>query len=73
MGCHSNMVHDGVKVLVLIMWLILPIINAVSLQDILNLVANFHLGPIADELSRSFLNLDMVLKSVDELLSVLIA
>jgi len=45
MGWHTKMVHDGVdqclqlldpvlsKVLILIMWLTLPIINAVSLQD----------------------------------------
>ena len=60
MGWCTNMVHDGVdqclqlldsalsKVLMLIMWLTLPIINAVGLQDFLDLVADFHLGLIAD-------------------------
>jgi len=60
MGWSSNTVHDGVdqslqlldpalsKVLMLIMWLTLSIINAVNLQDFLDLVANFHLGLIAD-------------------------
>jgi len=62
MGQGSNMVHDGVyqnlqlldpvlsKVLMLIMWLTLPIIDAVSPQDFLDLVANFHLGLITDKL-----------------------
>ena len=55
------MVHDGVnqilqlldpafsKVLMLVMWLALPNIDAVSLQDSLDLVTNFHLGSIADD------------------------
>jgi len=65
MGWCSNMVHDGVhqslqlldpvlsKILMLIMQFALPIINAVSMQDLLDLVADFNLGLIADELSRS--------------------
>ena len=73
------MVHDGVdqslqlldpalsNILMLIMWLTLPIINAVSPQDSLDLVAEFHLGPITDELSGSSLSPDLVLQSVDEL------
>ena len=72
-------VHDGVyqslqlldpalsKVLMLIMWLTLPIINAVSPQDFLDLVADFNLGSITDELSGSSPSPDLVLQSVDEL------
>ena len=79
MGWGSNMVHDGVyqslqlldpalsKVLMLIMWLTLPIINAVSLQNFLDLVADFHLGSIADELSGSSSSPDLVFQSVEEL------
>ncbi len=54
------MVHDGVrqslqlmdpalsKILMLIMWLTLPIINTVSSQDFLDLVADFDLDLITD-------------------------
>jgi len=49
------------------MWLTLPIINAVSLQDFLDLVANFHLSSITDELSGWGLGLDLLLKSFYEL------
>jgi len=60
MGWCSNMVHDGVrqslqlmdpalsKILMLIMWLTLPIINTVSSQDFLDLVADFDLDLITD-------------------------
>jgi len=75
----SNTVHDGVhqslqlldpvlsEILMLIMWLTLPIINAVRPQDCLDFVANFHLGSITDELSGSSPSPDLVLQSVDEL------
>ena len=61
MGQCSNTVHDGVdqslqlldpalsKILMLILWFTLPIIDAVSMQDFLDLVADFHLGAVADE------------------------
>jgi len=80
MGWCSNTVHDGVdqslqlldpalsKVLMLIMQLTLPIINAVSLQDLLELVADFDLGMVTDELGRSFPCPDLILQCVDELL-----
>jgi len=61
MGQCTNTVYDGVnqhclqqldlalsKVLMLIMGLTLPIINAVSMQDFLDLVDNFNLCPITD-------------------------
>jgi len=79
MGWCSNTVHDGIdqsfqlldpalsKVLMLIMWLTLPIINAVSPQDFLDLVADFHLGSITNELSGSSPSPDLILQSVDEL------
>ena len=79
MGWCSDTVHDGVdqglqlldpvfsKVLMLIMQLTLPIIDAVSPQDFLDLEANFHLCSIIDKLSGSSPSLDLVLKSVDEL------
>jgi len=79
MGRCSNTVHDGVdqslqlldpvlrKVLMLIMWVTLPIINAVSPQNFLDLVADFDLGAVTDELSRSSLCPDLILQSVDEL------
>ena len=77
-GC-SNTIHDGVdqslqlldpafsKVLMLIMGLTLPIIDAVSPQDFLDLVTDFHLGSIAYELSGSSPSPDLVFQSVDEL------
>ena len=58
------MVHDGVdqgfqlldpvfsKVLMLIMWLALPIVDAVSAQDFLDLVAYLYLGTVADKLGQ---------------------
>jgi len=74
------MVHDGVhqrlqlldpvlsKLLMLIMQLALPIIIEVtSLPDLLDLVADFDLGSITDELSRSSPSPDLILQSVDEL------
>ena len=79
MGRCSDAVHDGVdqslqllnpafsKVLMLIMRLTLPIINAVSSQDFLDLVTDFHLGSITDELSGSSPSPDLVFQSVDEL------
>jgi len=57
------MVHDSIdeglqlldsavsKVLVGIMWLTLPVTNAISLQDFLDWVADFNLCPITYELS----------------------
>ncbi len=72
------MVHDGVdqclqlldpvfnKLLMLIMWLTLPIINAVSMQDFLDLVADFDLYPITDELGGGFPCPYLILKSVDD-------
>jgi len=54
----------------LIMWLTLSIINAVSPQDLLDLVADFDLGVVTDELSGSSPCPDLILKSVDELLII---
>ncbi len=79
MGWCSNMVHDGVnqilqlldpafsKLLMLIMRLALPIINAVSVQDFLDLVAYLHLGAVADKLSQCSPCPDLVFQSIDEL------
>ncbi len=79
MGWCSNAIHDGVdqclqlldptfsKVLMLIMWLALPIVNAVSMQDFLDLVADLYLGTITDELCWSSPSLDLVFQSIDEL------
>ena len=65
MGRCSNTIHDGInqilqlldpafsKVLMLVMWLALPNIDAASLQDSLDLVTNFHLGLVTNELSGS--------------------
>jgi len=52
----------------LVMRLTLSIVNAVSPQDFLDLVTDFHLGLIADELIGSSLSPDLVLKCMDELL-----
>ncbi len=77
-GC-ANMVHDGVnqslqlldpafsKVLVLIMWFTLPISNAVSAQDFLDLVTDLDLCAITYKLSRCSLCPDLVFQSIDEL------
>jgi len=58
------MVYDGVnqslqlldpalsKVLVLVVRLTLPVINAVGMQNFLDMVTNFHLSTITDKLSR---------------------
>ena len=56
------MIHDGVnqslelldpafsKILVLVMWFALPISDAVSAQDLLDLVTNLHLGMVTNKL-----------------------
>jgi len=80
MGQCANMVHDGIdqslqlldpafsKVLMLIMWLPLPIIDTVSTQDFFDLVADLHLGAVTDELSLGSPCPDLVFQSIDELL-----
>ncbi len=79
MGWCADMVHDGVnqslqlldpvlrsKVLVLVVRLTLPVINAVSMQNFLDLVTNFHLlSLIADKLSGDSLCLNLILECVD--------
>ncbi len=79
MGRCSNTVHDGVdqslqlldpvfsKVLMLIMQLALPIIDAVSMQDFLDLVTDLHLGAVADKLSWGSPCPYLVFQSIDEL------
>jgi len=79
MGWGSNPVHDGIdqrlelldpslcKILVLVMWFTLPVINAVCAQNFLDLVANFHLCAVANELSRGSPCPDLVFQSIDEL------
>jgi len=52
------------------MGLTLPIINAVSMKDFLDLVGNFDLCPITDELSGGPQCPDLVLKSVELLISL---
>ncbi len=58
------MIHDGVnqslqlldpafsKILVLVMWFALPISDAVSVQDLLDLVTNLDLGTVADKFGQ---------------------
>jgi len=79
MGWCFNMVHDSVnqslqlldpafsKVLMLIMQFALPIIDAVSAQDFLDLVAYLHLGTVTDKFSQGSSCLDLVFQSIDEL------
>jgi len=71
--------HDGVnqslqlldpalsKVLVLVVRFVLPVGNAVSAQNFLDLVANFHLSSITDKFSGGSPCPDLVLECVDEL------
>jgi len=59
----ANAIHNGVnqglqlldvalsKVLMLVVWLALPIINAVGMQDFLDLVAYFNLSAVTDKLA----------------------
>ncbi len=77
-GC-ANTIHDGVnqslqlldsafsKVLVLVMQFALPISNAVSAQDFLDLVTDFNLCTITYKLSRCSPCPDLVFQSIDEL------
>ena len=79
MGWGSDPVHDGIdqclelldpslcKILMLVMWFTLPVINAVCAQYFLDLVADFHLGAVADKLSRGSSCPDLVFQSIDEL------
>ena len=79
MGWGSDPVHDGIdqclelldpslrKILMLVMWFTLPVIDAVCVQDFLDLVADLHLGVIANKLSRGSPCLDLVFQSIDEL------
>ncbi len=78
-GQCTSMVHDGVdqslqlldpvlsKVLILVVRLTLPVINAISMQHFLDLVTDFDLCSITKELSGSSLCLDLIIKCVDEL------
>jgi len=73
------MVHDGVyqglklldpvlcKVLMLVVRLTLPVTDAISMQNLLDLVADFNLCPIADELGRGSPGVNLVFQGVDEL------
>ena len=73
------MIYDGVnqclqlldpvfsKVLMLVMQLALPIVDAVSVQDFFDLVANLNLSMITDKLSWCSSCLDLLFQSVDEL------
>jgi len=79
MGWGSDPVHDGIdqclelldpafsKVLMLIMQFALPIIDAVSMQDFLDLVAYLHLGTVTDKFGQGSSCLDLVFQSIDEL------
>ncbi len=79
MGRCSNTIHDGInqilqlldpafsKVLMLIMWLALPVIDAVSMQDFLDLVAYFNLGAVTDKLGQCSSCPDLIFQSIDEL------
>ncbi len=74
----TNTIHDGVnhslqlldpvfsKVLMLVMWFALPIVNAVSTQDFLDLVAYFNLGAVTDKLGWCSSCPNLVFQSVDE-------
>ena len=76
---HGEVVHDGVnqilqlldpvfsKVLMLVMWFALPIVNAVSAQDFFDLVTNLHLGVVTNKLSRGSSCPNLVFQSIDEL------
>jgi len=73
------MVHDGVhqglkllnpvlcKVLMLVVRLTLPVTDTISMQNLLELVADFNLCLITDELGRSSLGANLVFQGVDEL------
>jgi len=75
----TNTIHDGVnqslqlldpvfsKVLMLVMRLALPIVNAVSAQDFLDLVTYLNLSTITYKLSRCSSCQDLVFQSVDEM------
>ena len=77
-GC-SDTIHDGVhqilelldpafsKVLMLIIRLALPVIDAVSVQDFLDLVTNLHLGTVTNKLGWGSPCPDLVFQSIDEL------
>jgi len=79
MGWGSNSVHDGIdqhlelldpslcKILMLVMWFTLPVIDAVGAQDFLDLVADLYLSAIANKLSRGSPCPDLVFQSIDEL------
>jgi len=79
MGGCTNTIHDGIhqllqlldpafsKILMLVMWLALPIIDAVSTQDFLDLVTYLNLSTITYKLSQCSLCLDLIFQSVDEL------
>jgi len=74
------MVHNGVnqglklldaslgKVLVLVMWLTLPIRDAVGSQDFFHLITYLHLCVVADELIRCSPFSYLILKCIDKLL-----
>ena len=77
-GC-TNTVHDGVnqslqlldpalsKILVLVMWFALPISNAISMQDLPDLVTNLDLGMVTDKFGQCSSCPDLVFQSIDEL------
>ena len=77
-GC-TNAIHDGIhqllelldpalsKILMLIMRFTLPIIDAVSMQDFLDLVVYLYLGAVADKLGWGSPCPDSVFQSIDEL------
>jgi len=75
----ADMIHDGVnqglelldlmfsKVLVQVVGLTLPVSNAISMQNFLDLGAYFHLSLITDKLSGGSPCPDLVLECVDAL------
>jgi len=85
LGWCTNSVHDGVhqglklldpvlcKVLMLVVRLTLPVTDAISTQNLLDLVADFNLCPIAGELSRGSPGANLVFQVLMNCLLVFMA
>jgi hypothetical protein len=56
------------RVLLLLMGFTLPIGNVEGMKDVLNLLTDFNLGTVRNELSRSTTASNVILQSIDKLL-----
>ena len=77
MGRSTCPVHDGVgpgldgsvPPFSMILVLVLPVIDVVGPEDVLDLVRDLNFGSITDELVHSTTSMDIVFQSIDKLLS----